>query len=162
MAKSYKVARAKIAETRHPKRTIYSYPFVNSGFEAALYSVKGKGVIHKFWRQDWILANYQIFHSGKKAFAKARKRAQKRFQSGHDPLPVENPKIPHHGIPIKQFKMITFVLSKASEDIFNQARKKRIPVPEIAKAIRHPKKDLYILELSDLSTLPEQFRQTAD
>ena len=151
MAKKFKTARAEVARTRHPRRVIYSYPFVSAGREAALYRVRGRGVVHKFWRQDWILANYKMFRNEKRAFAKSAKRAQDRFRTGHDLAPVENTEVPHRGIPIEQFKKITFIMSKTSEDIINQARKKEIPVPEVARAISHPKKDLYILELSDLT-----------
>ncbi len=136
---------------KHPKREIYTYPFLSKGFEAALYKVKEKNVVHKFWRQDWILANYPMFASGKRAFKQASRRAAKRFSSSHDALLKEDYSAPHHGIPIEKFKMITFIMSKTTEDIIKQAGKAGIPVPPVARTVRHPKKDLYIVELSDLS-----------
>ena len=122
---------------RHPKKTIYDYPLLNSGFEGVIYK-KGNGTVLKLWRQDWILAHYKMLASGKKAFGNAAKRAQRRFHSEHDILTVEDKSIPHHGIPMEKFRMITFIMSKASEDILSRARAEGIPVPQVARTVRHP------------------------
>ena len=139
-------------EEVHPKKEYPPYELVNSGKEAAIYSRPGTGVVHKFWRQGWILANYPMFDSKGRLFKQAAKRAAEEFQSQtHDAELRQKKDHVHRGIPIEQFSKITFILSKVSEDIINRARRAGILAPTIARAINHPFKPLYVLELSDLS-----------
>jgi hypothetical protein len=137
----------------HPKPRLDEYRLVNQGKEAALYQIPGRRVVHKFWRQDWILSTYPMFNSSGQIFIRAAKRAAKRFNTSSmaDTDRTESKSIAHRGIPLGQFRRITFVLSHVSQDILNQARAAGIPSPAVARVVPHPTKDLYVLELTDVS-----------
>ncbi len=147
-------------QQQHPRAELYTdehgYQLIGYGREAALYRKPAAKVVHKFWRQDWVLAHYPIFRSGKRYFTRAASRAAERFtradsENRHDLIEKERSDVPHHGIPIDDFRRITLILSVASQDLIRQARTLGIPTPKVARAIPHPTKPLYVLEISDLS-----------
>lgn len=136
----------------HPRKEMPRYALVNSGKEAALYRPAGQHMIHKFWRQDWVLSRYDFFQNGKRVYRKASKRAGRRFDSDMvTGETVEQPNITHHGLPADQFRKITLILSTTTEDIIRQAKNIGIPTPPHVRAAPHPSKPLYIVEMSDLS-----------
>ncbi len=159
----------RIPRTRdvHPKPMHIGYRLVGYGNEAAVYQIPGRGIVHKFWRMQWILAHYPMFdirwRTRGRLFQQASARAAKWLDSQEGRSTFENPrfgglgvdKVPiekgAHGIPMEQFRRITFVLSHASRDILRRARNEGIPSPAIARVVMHPKKLLYVLELTDLS-----------
>ncbi|MFH1256657.1 MAG: hypothetical protein V1494_05190 [Candidatus Diapherotrites archaeon] len=148
--------RTKKRDRGHPRKTLYEKKpeearFVGLGKEAVIYRLPGKGVVHKYWRQAWILANYKMLDSKGLRYEQAARRAQKGFESDMHGHTIEKKGHSFHGLPIKEFGKITFILSKTTEDILKRAGKVGIPVPRIAETILHPKQPLYILKLSDLS-----------
>jgi len=153
--KQHKRVSRVLRNRRFPEKSLDGgFELVNSGREAALYRLNGvKGRVFKFWRQDWILSNYKLLSNGQPAHKRAAKRAARRFHSlSHLHLDmVEKKNVPHHGLPINEFRKVTFVLSGMTEDVLNAARALGIPAPRVARMVLHPTKELYIVEMSDLS-----------
>lgn len=138
----------------HPRKVMGArFTKVNSGKEAVLYKDKKTKHIFKFWRQDWILSTYKMYLNGTPVHRRAAIRAARRFDLRDHQIfqTTESKEIPHHGIPLNQFAQITFVLSGMTEDVLSRAKKLGIPCPSYAKMVHHPTKEMFVVELSDLS-----------
>jgi hypothetical protein len=94
-----------------------------------------------------------MYLNKKRVHKRAAQRASRRFSSrDHATLTSSELKeVPHHGLPLSQFSKITFVLSGMTEDVLNQARTSGIPCPPVAKMVHHPYKEMFVVEMSDLS-----------
>lgn len=141
----------------HPRPVQYGYQRIGYGNEAALYRIPERRVVHKFWRQEWILAHYPMFDSRGRLFRQMVRRAEGRINPSQSAIfqhdtQHQGPQRIYHGLPVEQFGRITWILSRFSQDLLDQARRNGIPTPRIARTVSHPTKPgMYVLELSDLS-----------